>query len=403
LVGGIAASAGTLIPIGGYNITTPASNTNTGYGLTSAYEIGSTNGNAGLLTGLGNMNCDGALIGYVKSLPGFNGCVFGASNLSYYSGNNTANLTANLNPATPPTSSFPANNTPAAAKTTGNNLISSTAALSWNPANLSSPAGASDFNAVSGTNLQGNQITVNSSAATGNVPVVFDLMDSASSPLFGKSVMSSSLNNTTSYITVPVGIFGVDEAWTMLNDEYGMNNNSYVTVVFNFGTTSNGCVAGDQNATTGACSSSSLVSEPGAVYNLTEGNQIDASMDCTTLTNSTCSGFATTTTSANTFNVFSGTYSQGSTGTGNTAFANSAGNIQLDGQTFSFGSQYTNLWLVSMTVIDYSGSNTSGTLQSRVGLTALTVDEVTPEPSTWFLMIAGIGALAFARYRLRRA
>jgi hypothetical protein len=81
-------------------------------------------------------------------------------------------------------------------------------------------------------------------------------------------------------------------------------------------------------------------------------------------------------------------------------FANSAGDVSLDDQDFAFGGSHATQWLVSVGIQELNG--TSGT--SATALSAITVNgqTATPEPSTFFLLIAGAGLIGAAKYRRRR-
>jgi hypothetical protein len=185
-------------------------------------------------------------------------------------------------------------------------------------------------------------------------------------------------NTGTSSITIPIGIFGVTNVYTMLNDEYGVVGGTPTTVQFNF---SNGSYES---------------------FTLVNGQTIADSFDCiggtcptyaTTLSGGTYAETAGTDTggTVSAFEVWAGTY--GGPGTG--AYNNTNGDINLDAQNFSLGSTAAGLTLTNVVITDTAG----GTVKvSRDELSAITV-QTTPEPSTIFLVTAGIGAVGLLRRR----
>jgi hypothetical protein len=89
------------------------------------------------------------------------------------------------------------------------------------------------------------------------------------------------------------------------------------------------------------------------------------------------------------FNVWSGTYSDG---TG--AYNNTSGDIFFDAQDFYLGSAAAGQTLADVVI---TGSNTAAK-QSRISLSALTVETV-PEPSTILLLGTGVAAASLIRRR----
>jgi len=190
--------------------------------------------------------------------------------------------------------------------------------------------------------------------------------------------------------TIPMGIFGVTNTWTMLNDEWGTSGND-TNVTFNF---SSGSVT----------------------FNLINGVQIRDSVDCTGGTGlaactargfqtslDTSNAYATNGTSAavagnpavSAFNVWTGAYTGSPTGG---AYANTTGSLFLDAQKFSFlGTPFSagNVELLSVVITDQN----PGGFGSRDGLSAITVLGQTPEPSTVLLFAAGLAAVGFIRFR----
>jgi hypothetical protein len=201
-------------------------------------------------------------------------------------------------------------------------------------------------------------------------------------------------------IVVPIGVFGVEDVWTMLNDLGGtsLNNgtggNNDTTLTFTFDSAANGSVAATSTVVT---------------VKLRDGVEIAESIVCASGCSSPETGYGTglapstsfsnSNTSVNggsSFNtpvtvvtdqLFSAAY------TGGGPYANTSGNLVLDDQGFEFGSAFSNLYLVSVGV-----SNIQTTAGDQTFLSAITVVNA-PEPSTVLLFLSGLGALGFARFR----
>jgi hypothetical protein len=205
------------------------------------------------------------------------------------------------------------------------------------------------------------------------------------------------LSSGSSVLTIPIGLFGVTDVWTMINDIEGTNTRD-VTVVFNFGTTA--------NASTVVAKSVQLndanPSQAGQVENALVCNSGCAETSQGTLTGMT-SGAITVLAD----NVFSQPFnipciSSSITGTGGTSACGAQGTAYLGDQGFFFNGaalggslgSLTNLntYLVSVQVKEISS------VGGGSALTAITVDQV-PEPSTVLLFVAGLGALGLGRLR----
>jgi hypothetical protein len=81
-----------------------------------------------------------------------------------------------------------------------------------------------------------------------------------------------------------------------------------------------------------------------------------------------------------------------------------SGKAKLDDQQFVFNNPaLTNEWLVSMTITENVANTyaSSSSAPSETGLSAITVDTVTPEPSTVLLLMSGLGGLGLMRLRRR--
>jgi hypothetical protein len=197
-------------------------------------------------------------------------------------------------------------------------------------------------------------------------------------------------------ITVPVGIFGVVSAWTMLNDIWGSAGvNTDTIVTFHFGT----------GTTVGSITETLTV-------NLVNGVQIRDAVDCLNGGTPPCAseGYSTSltpnpSTIATTGNgsgilpsltvVTNRLYSTGYNGGATGEYTGTTGNLVLDDQGFKFGSAFNNLYLVNIVVT----SNYSN-LSTAAALSAVTV--FTPEPSTILLCMGGFGLLGFARLRRKQ-
>jgi hypothetical protein len=243
---------------------------------------------------------------------------------------------------------------------------------------------------------------------TGNGVTFSMLQDSASATNNFWDNVSSSANS----IVVPIGLSGIDQVWTMINDLYGSTTGGpYITVTFNFGTTSNG-----KNAD----NSSSLLTP--VVVSLAEGSLVRDAINCTgsatnPVASGTCPANMATTLASSPVSLTAGNGETGdaagltataqqitptlaytATDAAGANYLNTSGSVYLDNQGFNFGTTYLSDYLVSIQVSDSSG--VAGT--SRAALSAITVDQdgpATPEPSS-FLLLAG-GILAFFLFRSR--
>jgi hypothetical protein len=208
--------------------------------------------------------------------------------------------------------------------------------------------------------------------------------------------------NSASSVTVPVGVFGVTDAWTMLNNAWGPAGAQDTSVTFNFGTSA-----------TGGIVDTLVVQLTNSGNGSTPSGQISTSVQCATNTESpvTCTTYATGPTNPSssiatsgtgasllpnitvlTNTLFTAAYNGGNTGG---KFANSTGNVVLQDQGFEFGNAFSNLYLVNVQVFDASGA--SGT--SASALSAITVDSATPEPASVFLVLGAVAVAGFRRFR----
>jgi len=210
----------------------------------------------------------------------------------------------------------------------------------------------------------------------------------------------------TGTLTIPIGVFDVQDVWTMLSNVYGAAGAQDTTVKFNFGSTA--------TTTNGTSLTVNLVN---ASSNMSANSgQIGTAIECTGLGTSTCNtlaigglapssslnGITSSSTlipiTVDTNTVYSTTYT--STIGGTSAFASSnTGTLSLYDQGFIFGNTYSNLYLVNLQVTDSFGTMNT----SQTALSAITVDTAaTPEPSTIWLGFTGMFAVGLVVLRRRR-
>ena len=252
-----------------------------------------------------------------------------------------------------------------------------------------------------------NAGSITDPAADGGSGVKFAMInDGLNGAQTSNDYWTLSAANTQS-ITVPVGVYGVGDVWTMLNTEFagaqgGANPDRSLTLTFNFGTTANASTvdpvmikfrntfnsatpAGQaQNAidcspVTGAC---------GSVATPASGPVIRA----TTVVPTSPGGLPAQTVDAD--NLFS--YAYNSSGNGSLVL-NDQGVFFSGLNLTALGAGLTNLntYLVSVTVLEVGSSP-----GESAALSAMTVDTAaTPEPSTVFMLLTGLGAIGFAGFR----
>jgi len=240
------------------------------------------------------------------------------------------------------------------------------------------------------------------------------LVDTTNNVTFAMISQSGTYNNvwtstSSSTLTIPMGVFGVQNVWTMLNDYYGANAAQNTSVTFKFDNNADGSDVGSLTTLT---------------VDLKNGTEVRSSINCTancsvgtsyasTLAGSTvvsgtdihCTGpncLAAVTVLTN--NLFSALNLIPNPAT---QFAGQTVSAVLDDQGFSFGNAFANQYLVSVGVTEKAYS-TSGLNASSIGLSAITLQTVsaenqtaTPEPSSVLLAIGGLAAFAFIGRRRR--
>lgn len=211
-------------------------------------------------------------------------------------------------------------------------------------------------------------------------------------------------NPSNQTLTIPVGIYGVSQVWSMINTDFaGASNGSpadrSITLFLDFGTSG------------GTIEDSVRVNFTNTGNNSTGTGQIQSSVLCTSI--APCNGVTNsnggplqstnpTTLTANGVSV--GSYADSLfgikyNGTGNVLTLDDQG---LNLGTINFPSVGTNLntYLVDVRVVEEGNSNYVGEVGA---VSALTVVTAAPEPSTVFMFLTGLGALGFARFRRRKA
>jgi hypothetical protein len=210
---------------------------------------------------------------------------------------------------------------------------------------------------------------------------------------------------TNPSITVPIGVFGVTDVWTMLSGSgdvaqsiltaIGANARD-ITLTFTFGTASNGGTT--QTLKVGLGNTNDI----GSTATGQVQNGVVCFVDpCFGVTTPASGPIATGSTAISGISVVADkvyNYPGGYNSNGN-------GSLILNDQGFIFndialGGGLTNLnsYLVSVKIAEVSPSGAYGTLD----LSAITVDAI-PEPSTVFMFLGGLGAIGFAKFRRRKA
>jgi hypothetical protein len=202
-------------------------------------------------------------------------------------------------------------------------------------------------------------------------------------------------------MTIPVGVYGVSQVWSMINSEFAGDNSTdrSVTMFLNFGT------AG------GTIEDTVRVNLTNTNDTSTGSGQVGNAIICASI--APCSGVATpaggplqstnpTTLTANGVSVSSyadNLYSIKYNGTGNLLVLNDQG---LNLGTLNFAGVGTNLntYLVNVEVEEVGNTSFPG---EYAAVSALTVVTAAPEPSTVVMFLTGLGAIGFAGFSRRKA
>jgi hypothetical protein len=222
---------------------------------------------------------------------------------------------------------------------------------------------------------------------------------------------------STATTTVAVGLSNVNDVALMLGNIFGVAGANDVDVEFDFGTSSNGGIndsivldlTNSGTAGSGASgeiqSAASCPSSPCGTNNLASGAAL-ASGTLTTAAGSTTTGqnvgFTTTNLASNLFGPSLGNTYTSIGGNAASYGGTTGGTLNLTSIDFNFSQLALVFDLPTEYLVDIKvEALQAGANNSRVALSAVTVDTVTstPEPSTVFMFLTGLGALGIARFR----
>jgi len=350
--------------------------------------------------GGGSAPCTGSVISYN---PGFTGCV---------------SPTSTTPPNVAPAAGY-GNATGAGAQgSAGNNLYGVDASnnTAWAikaDSSLFELAGTNSGGALSPNIGTSNQLT----ASNG---VQFNLSNQYSPTAVGYADFGL-LNNVVTpglyELTVPVGIGNVSSVSTLLQDYWAVGTAPAVgsgtagqstAVTFEFDTSSGGTASptfvtayltnGDDISNGVTCTMTC-----GSVSQFLSSYVTSDTLD-TAVGSSLSASLAAMASTTNgihevfTPNVYTATFSGGGLTTAGAYSSVSAGSVQLDEQTFSFaGTPYANDFLVAVIVNNQMNPNLS-----KVDVSAVTVSQATPEPSTILLLLTGLGSIGLGAFRRRK-
>jgi hypothetical protein len=262
---------------------------------------------------------------------------------------------------------------------------------------------------ATGTGTAANSTLVNTKGTVGTSDdVTFEMVSAGLTGVNSNNYWNALGNNDL--INIPIGIFGVSDVWTMLNNVWGPAGVSTTELVFTFDGASDGSIAS---------SLTTITVDPFNSSNTAGGSgQIRAGVDCVSGTTTFCASYgngplassSTLTGAVKVNNVAQSAINVSvltnsllpttayTSASGN--YASTAGNLNLDAQGFSFGGLYANLYLVGISVRE-TGVGNNGVAggnrlnASQTALSAITVDtfEAVPEPSTWLLFGTAFSAI----------
>jgi hypothetical protein len=276
------------------------------------------------------------------------------------------------------------------------------------------------------SNCQGGKTTLTVAPGTATIfqpasAPEFDLLgDGSFADRAEATAWISTGNATTSTLTIPVGIFGVNSVATLLNTTGGVMTGGTVcsgattTAAANTtctNTASYSYITLEFNHTDATGATGTDLFETIALINgVTQRNILDGT--CVNGLGSLCTGTGTLATtlsnstitdpnssvvySVSALNAFTGATSLNING------ANAPSNnttMFLDAQLFPVFSEYTGDYLVSVSITN-TGANKGAAFSEEV-LSGLSVTE-TPEPSTVLLLLGGLGVIAVSRIRRKK-
>jgi hypothetical protein len=211
--------------------------------------------------------------------------------------------------------------------------------------------------------------------------------------------IGSTSSPTLDTITVPIGVFGVSDVWTMLNTDLALANPARdLTIEFDFASTSNGAPTTQLKIKT---DNNTPASGTVATDGIQNAVQCPLSSACSTLANGAPSSSIVTPGVTILSDQLLSTNFAYTIATG--GYSGTTGNVELDDQGFVFtGSTLATALSSYLVDIKISEANASGS--DTLGLSAITLDAVTtPEPSTVLMLLAGLGAIGFGRLRSKQS
>ena len=252
----------------------------------------------------------------------------------------------------------------------------------------------------------------------GYVPVLFEsapVTVTAGSTFFdaagdgGSGVTFDKINDTgnfwdlptgtaSSILTIPIGVFGVTDVWTMINDIEGVNARD-ITVSFNFGTSPTVSSFTDNVLLTNANTGHS-----GQVRNALVCNSCVETSQVALTSGTVLNGVTVVADNIFTqpFTILCQDPLAIAASIGSASSCGAQGTAYLDDQGFFFnslnlggGNTNLNTYLVSIQVKEITNAG------GGAALSAITIDTAaaTPEPSTVLLFVAGLGVVGLGRLR----
>lgn len=227
--------------------------------------------------------------------------------------------------------------------------------------------------------------------------IKFSMIDDGTSSGASNNFWQGLQTGNSPIITIPVGVYGVSDVWTLLESELSNENAVNTTIVtFTFGSQSSGGTT--QSIQVKLSDSANNNTPTGQMQN---GVLCVPASSCSTASGPTLGESVISGVTVLTDNVYTSLYNNGAL----PGYAGAtSGNIVLDDAGFIFngialgtigGTNLTN-YLQSISVKEAGA--TTGVSEA---LSAITVDPV-PEPSTVFMFLSGLGAIGLARFRRKK-